>query len=166
MKVFGLVLVLFLLVGCASTGSLVLISSIPNLELERFKTISMEVSSKVADFKKEEEIQLLQFIIEELKETRWRIIDDNTADLKLAIVVTDFQRGSGAMARYILGYFAKGSFVKMEVTLYSNADIISNAVAEGSASIVNPIWVDLTNQAIKEASQQIANFLSVKGSPQ
>lgn len=117
-KVFGIVVaVIFVggLLGCASTST-VNTAMAPTVALDNFKTLSIDVQTKVED-SADEAKAFKEILTSELKKkNKWEVLDGNQCQITLSATITDLNKVGGA-SRILLGALAGRASVDVDVVL-------------------------------------------------
>ena len=160
-KIFSMVVVvLFMagLLGCASTSS-VNSTLAPTVSLNNFKTLSIDVQTKVEDSEKEAKT-FKEILTSELKKrNKMEVIDGNQqTQLNLSATITNLNKVGGA-SRIILGALAGKASVDVDVVLKdAKGNVLSQFVVNGKSS-GGTIFAGTTDQALEKAAEQIAAFM-------
>ncbi len=158
------IFVILLLGGCASTGSLHVITP-TTVKLADYKTLLFHASSQVPE-SGEEVIQLESITIAKLRENGLfdKVVagsasPDAPADLQLNAKIVELKK-VGAGARVMLGALAgrAGIVVDVELIDMKAGKIIGAFKAEGKSS-GGTVFAGTTSQAIERAAEQIVEFL-------
>ncbi len=160
-KIFGMILtVMFALsfYGCASTSS-VNTAIAPSVPLDSFKTVSVNVQTKVEDSEKEAKT-FKEILTSELrKNNKWDVLDGNPqCQLELSATITNLNKVGGA-SRIILGALAGRASVDVDVVVKdAKGKVISQFAVNGKSS-GGTIFAGTTDQALEKAAAQIAAFM-------
>lgn len=159
-KIFSMVLaVMFALsfYGCASTSS-VNTAIAPTIPLDSFKTVSVNVQTKVEDSEKEAKT-FKEILSSELKKNRWEVLDGNPqCQLELSATITNLNKVAGA-SRILLGALAGKASVDVDVIVKdAKGKVISQFTANGKSS-GGTIFAGTTDQALEKAAAQMAAFM-------
>jgi len=159
-KVFSIIAVIFALSlwGCASTGT-VSTAIAPTVPLDNFKTLSVNVQTKVENSEKEAQAFKEILIAELKKNNRWKVADNpHQSQLELSATITNMKK-VGTTARLIGGALAGRASVDVDVVLKdTNGNLITQFSVEGKSS-GGTIFAGTTNQALEKAAEQIAVFM-------
>lgn len=161
-KLFVPLMLVFILWGCASTGSInsTISSEVP---LSNFKTLSIDVQSKVKNT--EDEVKTLkELLITELKKkNHWDILENHGhSQLTLLATITDISK-VGTASRLLFGALAGRASVNVDVVIRdnNNNNVISQFSVTGKSS-GGTIFAGTTNQALEKAVEQIVSYLEEK----
>ncbi len=157
------ILTIFILGGCASTGTIYLIKPI-TVKLVKYKTILINIESEVPDASFEIsqiEIRTITALKEKglfEKVFLGSVYPDASADLELNLKIVELHKVSHA-ARALTGAFAGRAKVIVEAELIdlNTRETISAFKTEGESSS-GSVTAGLTEQAIQRAVEQIVLF--------
>ncbi len=129
-------------------------------KLSTFKTITVNVNSKIKKQNTEKLVsKLKRQIVYDLNEEKLFKVIENDGELKLDVTITKIRKVSGA-ARILLGVLAGRAkiYAKCVLTNTKTNKILRKFEVEGESS-GGSIFAGTTNQAIKEISKSIVNYL-------
>lgn len=167
---FWVVVAIFIISGCASTGTIQPMKPI-DVKLTNYKTAIVHVTSQLPE-SRQEIFQLESLIIAKLREKGIfeKVISGNTspdapADLKLDGKIVELKKVNAGM-RVMLGAFAGQGRVLVDVALIEqkSGDGIAKFMAEGKSS-GGTIFAGTTEQAIERAAEQIVGFIQAGFKP-
>jgi len=144
--------------GCASTSS-VNSTVAPTAAFDSFKTLSINVQTKVEDSEKEAQTFKEILAAEIKKKNKWEVIDANPqCQIEISATITNINKVGGA-ARIILGALAGRASVDVDVIVKdAKGKVISQFAVSGKSS-GGTIFAGTTNQALEKAAEQIAAFM-------
>lgn len=160
-KVFSMVMAVifaFTILGCASTSSVTSIID-PTVSLSDFKTLSVNVQTKVEDSEKEVQAFKAILISELKKKNKWEVVDGSPQNqLELSATITNLNKVGGA-SRILLGALAGQASVDVSVVLKdTKGNVVSQFSVNGKSS-GGTIFAGGTEQALEKAAEQIVAFL-------
>ena len=161
-RIYNVIIVIvfaLFLTGCLSTSRINSDIS-PSLSLESFKTISIDVETKIED--SEIEVQKLRnMLIAEIKErNKWEVVDNNFS-IKLIATITELKRADkadfsrGFSASFLAGAAADVASVVVNVEIIKSGD--SSIISRFSAS--RKLKIETTEQVLQKAAEQIAAYM-------
>ena len=160
-KIFSIVVIVMLmmgLLGCASTST-VNTAMAHTVSLGSFKTLSVDVQTKVEDSEKEAKT-FREILTSELKKrNKMEVIDGNQqTQLNLSATITNLNKVGGA-SRIFLGALAGQASVDVDVVLKdAKGNVVSQFAVNGKSS-GGTIFAGTTDQALEKAAAQIAAFM-------
>ncbi|MCL4537286.1 MAG: DUF4410 domain-containing protein [Nitrospirae bacterium] len=161
-KILGMMVVMIFALGfygCASTST-VNTTIVPTVPLDSFKTVSINVQTKVEDSEKEMQAFKGILISELTKKNKWEVITGNASQgqLGLTATITNLNKVGGA-SRILMGALAGRASVEVEVVLKdSKGNVISQFSVNGKSS-GGTIFAGTTDQALEKAAEQIVAFM-------
>jgi hypothetical protein len=146
-------------VGCSAGGTInhTLRSTVP---LETFKTLQVNVDSKVADSEKDKTTMLI-LLTQKLKESgKWDVKE--SGQLRVDVVITDMRRVSQT-ARVLLGAFAGKAKTTAEVTVSKlpSGEKVSSFTVEGESS-GGSVFAGGTDESVLMAATKIVEAMNQK----
>ncbi len=161
--VLGFTLTIIGLIFLASCSPVSMVKNnviIKPTKLSAFKTITVNVSSKI---KKKDTNKLVkelknQIVADLNKEKLFKVLNSG-GELKLNVEITEVKQVSGA-ARLLLGVFAGKAkiYTKCAIIDTNTNEVLRKFEAEGKSS-GGSIFAGTTNQAVREISKSIVNYL-------
>jgi len=160
-KIFSMVVVMIFAVtfyGCASTSS-VNSTVAPAAALDSFKTLSINVQTKVEDSDKEAQTFKEILAAEIKKKNKWEVVDANPqCQIALSATITNLNKVGGA-ARIFLGALAGRASVDVDVIVKdAKGKVISQFSVNGKSS-GGTVFAGTTDQALEKAAEQIVAFM-------